>query len=174
MKNRLFDSNVQIQIYESQEEDNLKLKQIILNMNDFMNNIINQKIVLINYINNQIRELNESNEYNKELNMKFDLINSVSNGYNNINNFSLNDISIFFKYIFNKIISLCYTIDMNKNKEQYYIKEIKDNEIEKKILRDQIYEKECDISIVRKDVSELPYSETLKIKAEEIKNELEK
>ena len=47
-KNRLFDSNVQIQIYESQEEENLKLKQILQNMNDYINNIINQKIVLIN------------------------------------------------------------------------------------------------------------------------------
>ena len=116
-KNRLFDSNVQIQIYESQEEENLKLKQILQNMNDYINNIINQKIVLINYINKQINELNENNDLNyKDINMKFDIINSLSNNYNNINNFSLNDISIYFKYIFNKIISLCYNIDINKNK----------------------------------------------------------
>ena len=168
-KNRLFDSNVQIQIYESQEEENLKLKQILQNMNDYINNIINQKIVLINYINKQINELNENNDMNyKDINMKFDIINSLSNNYNNINNFSLNDISIYFKYIFNKIISLCYNIDINKNKEQYYIKEMKDNEIEKKILQDQIFEKECDIEAYKETIKS--YENTIKKINEEKRN----
>ena len=168
-KNRLFDSNVQIQIYESQEEENLKLKQILQNMNDYINNIINQKIVLINYINKQINELNENNDLNyKDINLKFDTINSLSNNYNNINNFSLNDISIYFKYIFNKIISLCYNIDINKNKEQYYIKEMKDNEIEKKILQDQIFEKECDIEAYKETIKS--YENTIKKINEEKKN----
>ena len=168
-KNRLFDSNVQIQIYESQEEENLKLKQILQNMNDYINNIINQKIVLINYINKQINELNENNDLNyKDINMKFDIINSLSNNYNNINNFSLNDISIYFKYIFNKIISLCYNIDINKNKEQYYIKEMKDNEIEKKILQDQIFEKECDIEAYKETIKS--YENTIKKINEEKRN----
>ena len=168
-KNRLFDSNVQIQIYESQEEENLKLKQILQSMNDYINNIINQKIVLINYINKQINELNENNDFNiKDINMKFDIINSLSNNYNNINNFSLNDISIYFKYIFNKTISLCYNIDINKNKEQYYIKEMKDNEIEKKILQDQIFEKECDIEAYKETIKS--YENTIKKINEEKKN----
>ncbi len=168
-KNRLYDSNVQIQIYEAQEEENFKLKQMLQNMNDYINNIINQKIVLINYINNQINELNENNECNnKDINMKFDLINSFNNNYNNINNFTLIDLSIFFKYIFNKIISLCYNIDIIKNKEHYYKKEIKDNEIEKKILQDQIFEKECDIEEYKETIKS--YENTIKKLKSENKN----
>ena len=168
-KNRLYDSNVQIQIYEAQEEENFKLKQMLQNMNDYINNIINQKIVLINYINNQINELNENNECNnKDINMKFDLINSFNNNYNNINNFTLIDLSIFFKYIFNKIISLCYNIDIIKNKEHYYKKEIKDNEIEKKILQDQIFEKECDIEAYKETIKS--YENTIKKLKSENKN----
>ena len=167
-KNRLYDSNVQIQIYESQEEENLKIKQTLQNMNDYINNIINQKIVLINFINKQINELNQNNNLNKkDINLQFDLINSYNN-YNNINNFSLNDVSIFLKYIFNKIISLCYTIDINKNKEQYYIKEIKDNEIEKKLLQEQIYEKECDIEAYKETIK--CYENNIKKINEEKKN----
>ena len=169
-KNRLFDSNVQIQIYESQEEEILRLKQIIQNMNDYIQNIINQKILLINFINKQINELNQNYEsINKDINMKFDLMNTFSNNYNNINSFSLNDISVFFKYIFNKIISLYYNIDINKNKEQYYIKEIKDNEIEKKILEDQIFEKECDIEAYKETLKS--YENTIK-KINEEKNNI--
>ena len=171
-KNRLYDCNVQIQIFESQEEENLKNKQMIQNMKDYINNIINQKIVLINFVNNQINELNENlNSNNKDINIKFDLINSFYNNYNSIKNFSLNDISIFLKYIFNKIISLCYNIDMNKNKEQYYIKEIKDNEIEKKILHDQIYEKDCDIEAYKETIKS--YENTIKKLIEEKKNLLD-
>ena len=104
----------------------------------------------------------------KDINLKFDTINSLSNNYNNINNFSLNDISIYFKYIFNKIISLCYNIDINKNKEQYYIKEMKDNEIEKKILPDQIFEKECDIEAYKETIKS--YENTIKKINEEKRN----
>ncbi len=118
--------------------------------------IINKKIILINYINKQINELNETN---KNLNIKFDIIN-ISNNYNNINNFSLNDITIFFKYIFNKIISLCYQIDMNQIKEKKFIKEIKDNEIEKEILQSQINEQQSDNEA---------YKETIKIYENKIK-----
>ena len=166
-KNRLYDCTVQIQIYESQEEENLKIKQILQNMNDYINNIINQKIILINFINKQIKELNENNMNNNDFNLKFDLINSCNrNTYNNnILNFSLNDISIFLKYLFNKIISLCYYIDMNKSKEQYYKKEIKDNEIEKKLLQDQIFEKDCDIEAYKETIKS--YENTIKKLKEE-------
>ena len=168
-KNRLYDCNVQIQIYESQEEENLKNRQTFQNMKDYIQNIINQKILLINFINNQINELNENmNLNNKDINNKFYLINSFNSNYNSIHNFSLNDISIFLKYIFNKIISLCYNIDMNKNKEQYYIKEIKDNEIEKKILQDQIYEKDCDIEAYKETIKS--YENTIKKLNDEKKN----
>ena len=171
-KNRLYDCNVQIQIYESQEEENLKNRQTFQNMKDYIQNIINQKILLINFINNQINELNESmNLNNKDMNNKFYLINSFNSNYNSIHNFSLNDISIFLKYIFNKIISLCYNIDMNKNKEQYYIKEIKDNEIEKKILQDQIYEKDCDIEAYKETIKS--YENTIKKLNDEKKNLLD-
>ena len=171
-KNRLFDSNVQIQIYESQEEENVKIKQMLQNMQDYMNNIINQKIVLINFINKQINELNENNDLNnKDISLKFDIINNNSN-YNNINNFSLNDVSIFLKYIFNKIISLCYTIDMNKEKEEYYIKELKDSEIEIKILQDQVYEKDCDIEAYKETIK--IYENIIKKIKEEKKNLIKK
>ena len=171
-KNRLYDCNVQIQIYESQEEENLKNRQTFQNMKDYIQNIINQKILLINFINNQINELNENmNLNNKDINNKFYLINSFNSNYNSIHNFSLNDISIFLKYIFNKIISLCYNIDMNKNKEQYYIKEIKDNEIEKKILQDQIYEKDCDIEAYKETIKS--YENTIKKLNDEKKNLLD-
>ena len=126
------------------------------NINEYINDIINKKIILINYINKQIAELNETN---KDLNIKFDIIN-LSNNYNNINNFSLNDITIFFKYIFNKIISLCYQIDMNQIKEKKFIKEIKDNEIEKEILQSQINEQQSDNEA---------YKETIKIYENKIK-----
>ena len=155
-KNSIFEYNVKMQIYESKEEENLKIKQKLQNINDCVNDLINQKIILVNYINKQINELNESN---KDLNIKFDIIN-YTNNYSNINNFSLNDLSIFFKYIFNKIISLCYQIDMNKIKEKKYIKEIKDNEIEKEILQDQINEQQCNNEA---------YKETIKIYENNIK-----
>ena len=145
-----------MQIYESKEEENLKIKQKLQNVNNYINDIINQKIILVRYINNQINELNESN---KDLNIKFDIIN-YANNYSNINNFTLNDISIFFKYIFNKIISLCYQIDMNKIKEKKYIKEIKDTEIEKEILQDQINEQQSNNEA---------YKETIKIYENNIK-----
>ena len=155
-KNRIFECNVKMQIYESKEEENLKIKQKYLNMNEYINDIINKKIALVNYINKQINELNETN---KDLNIRFDIIN-LSNNYNNINNFSLNDITIFFKYIFNKIISLCNSIDINQVKEKKYIKEIKDSEIEKEILQSQIDEQENDIEA---------YKETIKIYENSIK-----
>ena len=155
-KNGIFECNVKMQIYESKEEENLKNKQKAQNFDNYINDIINQKIILINYINTQINELNKSN---KDLNIKFDIIN-YSNNYNNINNFSLNDISIFFKYIFNKITSLCYQIDMNNAKEKKYIKEIKDSEIEKEILQEQINEQQNDNEA---------YKETIKIYENSIK-----
>lgn len=155
-KNSIFEYNVKMQIYESKEEENLKMKQKLQNINNYINDIINQKLILVNYINKQINELNESN---KELNIKFDIIN-YTNNYSNINNFSLNDLSIFFKYIFNKIISLCYQIDMNNIKEKKYIKEIKDNEIEKEILQDQINEQQSNNEA---------YKETIKIYENNIK-----
>ena len=155
-KNRVFECNVKMQIYESKGEENIKIKQKMQNINEYINDIINKKIILINYINKQIAELNESN---KDLNIKFDIIN-LSNNYNNINNFSLNDITIFFKYIFNKIISLCYQIDMNQIKEKKFIKEIKDNEIEKEILQSQINEQQSDNEA---------YKETIKIYENKIK-----
>ena len=155
-KNGIFECNVKMQIYESKEEENLKNKQKAQNFDNYINDIINQKIILINYINTQINELNNSN---KDLNIKFDIIN-YSNNYNNINNFSLNDISIFFKYIFNKIASLCYQIDMNIAKEKKYIKEIKDSEIEKEILQEQINEQQNDNEA---------YKETIKIYENNIK-----
>ena len=155
-KNGIFECNVKMQIYESKEEENLKNKQKAQNFDNYINDIINQKIILINYINTQINELNNSN---KDLNIKFDIIN-YSNNYNNINNFSLNDISIFFKYIFNKIASLCYQIDMNIAKEKKYIKEIKDSEIEKEILQEQINEQQNDNEA---------YKETIKIYENKIK-----
>jgi anion-transporting ArsA/GET3 family ATPase len=167
VKNKLYDSNVQIQIYESQEEENLKIKNALQNMNDYINNIINQKILLINFINKQINELNENNDFiKKDTNLKFDSFN-ICNNYNNIDNFTLNDISVFLKYLFNKIISLCYTIDINKNKECYYIKEIKDNEIEKKLLQEQIYEKEYDIEAYKETIK--CYESTIKKMKEEKK-----
>ena len=156
-KNRVFECNVKMQIYESKEEENIKIKQKMENINEYINDIINKKIILINYINKQINELNETN---KDLNIKFDIIN-ISNNYNNINNFSLNDITIFFKYIFNKIISLCYQIDMNQIKEKKFIKEIKDNEIEKEILQSQINEQQSDNEA---------YKETIKIYENKIRN----
>ena len=155
-KNRIFECNVKMQIYESKEEENLKIRQKMENINDYLKDIINKKIVLVNYINKQINELNETN---KELNIKFDIIN-LSNSYNNINNFSLNDITIFFKYIFNKIISLCYQIDMDKIKEKKYIKELKDNEIEREILQSEINEQQSDNEA---------YKETIKIYENTIK-----
>ena len=155
-KNRVFECNVKMQIYESKGEENIKIKQKMQNINEYINDIINKKIILINYINKQITELNEAN---KDLNIKFDIIN-LSNNYNNINNFSLNDITIFFKYIFNKIISLCYQIDMNQIKEKKFIKEIKDNEIEKEILQSQINEQQSDNEA---------YKETIKIYENKIK-----
>ena len=155
-KNGIFECNVKMQIYESKEEENLKNKQKAQNFDNYINDIINQKIILINYINAQINELNESN---KDLNIKFDIIN-YSNNYNNINNFSLNDISIFFKYIFNKITSLCYQIDTNITKEKKFIKEIKDSEIEKEILQEQINEQQNDNEA---------YKETIKIYENNIK-----
>ena len=155
-KNRVFECNVKMQIYESKEEENIKIKQKMESINEYINDIINKKIILINYINKQINELNETN---KDLNIKFDIIN-LSNNYNNINNFSLNDITIFFKYIFNKIISLCYQIDMNQIKEKKFIKEIKDNEIEKEILQSQINEQQSDNEA---------YKETIKIYENKIK-----
>ena len=155
-KNRVFECNVKMQIYESKEEENIKIKQKMESINEYINDIINKKIILINYINKQITELNETN---KDLNIKFDIIN-LSNNYNNINNFSLNDITIFFKYIFNKIISLCYQIDMNQIKEKKFIKEIKDNEIEKEILQSQINEQQSDNEA---------YKETIKIYENKIK-----
>ena len=168
-KNRLYDNYIQIQIYESQETENLKTKRMMQNMQNYIENIINQKILLINFINKQIKELNENNQLNnKDINLKFD---NISSNYNNINNFSLNDISIFLKYIFNKIISLCYTIDMNKDKEKYYTKELKDNEIEKKILHDQIYEKECDIEAYKETIKS--YENSIKKLSEEKKKFLE-
>ena len=156
-KNRVFECNVKMQIYESKEEENIKIKQKMESINEYINDIINKKIILINYINKQINELNETN---KDLNIKFDIIN-LSNNYNNINNFSLNDITIFFKYIFNKIISLCYQIDMNQIKEKKFIKEIKDNEIEKEILQSQINEQQSDNEA---------YKETIKIYENKIRN----
>ena len=156
-KNRVFECNVKMQIYESKEEENIKIKQKMESINEYINDIINKKIILINYINRQINELNETN---KDLNIKFDIIN-ISNNYNNINNFSLNDITIFFKYIFNKIISLCYQIDMNQIKEKKFIKEIKDNEIEKEILQSQINEQQSDNEA---------YKETIKIYENKIRN----
>ena len=156
-KNRVFECNVKMQIYESKEEENIKMKQKMESINEYINDIINKKIILINYINKQINELNETN---KNLNIKFDIIN-ISNNYNNINNFSLNDITIFFKYIFNKIISLCYQIDMNQIKEKKFIKEIKDNEIEKEILQSQINEQQSDNEA---------YKETIKIYENKIRN----
>ena len=156
-KNRVFECNVKMQIYESKEEENIKIKQKMESINEYINDIINKKIILINYINKQINELNETN---KNLNIKFDIIN-ISNNYNNINNFSLNDITIFFKYIFNKIISLCYQIDMNQIKEKKFIKEIKDNEIEKEILQSQINEQQSDNEA---------YKETIKIYKNKIRN----
>ena len=156
-KNRVFECNVKMQIYESKEEENIKIKQKMESINEYINDIINKKISLINYINKQINELNETN---KNLNIKFDIIN-ISNNYNNINNFSLNDITIFFKYIFNKIISLCYQIDMNQIKEKKFIKEIKDNEIEKEILQSQINEQQSDNEA---------YKETIKIYENKIRN----
>ena len=156
-KNRVFECNVKMQIYESKEEENIKIKQKMESINEYINDIINKKIILINYINKQINELNETN---KDLNIKFDIIN-ISNNYNNINNFSLNDITIFFKYIFNKIISLCYQIDMNQIKEKKFIKEIKDNEIEKEILQSQINEQQSDNEA---------YKETIKIYENKIRN----
>ena len=156
-KNRVFECNVKMQIYESKEEENIKIKQKMESINEYINDIINKKIILINYINKQINELNETN---KNLNIKFDIIN-ISNNYNNINNFSLNDITIFFKYIFNKIISLCYQIDMNQIKEKKFIKEIKDNEIEKEILQSQINEQQSDNEA---------YKETIKIYENKIRN----
>ena len=156
-KNRVFECNVKMQIYESKEEENIKIKQKMENINEYINDIINKKIILINYLNKQINELNETN---KNLNIKFDIIN-ISNNYNNINNFSLNDITIFFKYIFNKIISLCYQIDMNQIKEKKFIKEIKDNEIEKEILQSQINEQQSDNEA---------YKETIKIYENKIRN----
>ena len=84
-KNRVFECNVKMQIYESKEEENIKIKQKMESINEYINDIINKKIILINYINKQINELNETN---KNLNIKFDIIN-LSNNYNNINNFSL-------------------------------------------------------------------------------------
>ena len=155
-KNGIFECNVKMQIYESKEDENLKNKQKAQNFDNYINDIINQKIILINYINTQINELNNSN---KDLNIKFDIIN-YSNNYNNINNFSLNDISIFFKYIFNKITSLCYQIDMNNAKEKKFIKEIKDSEIEKEILQEQINEQQNDNEA---------YKETIKIYENNIK-----
>ena len=155
-KNGIFECNVKMQIYESKEEENLKNKQKAQNFDNYINDIINQKIILINYINTQINELNKSN---KDLNIKFDIIN-YSNNYNNINNFSLNDISIFFKYIFNKITSLCYQIDMNNAIEKKFIKEIKDSEIEKEILQEQINEQQNDNEA---------YKETIKIYENNIK-----
>ena len=155
-KNRIFECNVKMQVYESKEEENLKIKQKYIDINEYLKDLINKKIILVNYINKQLNELNETN---KDLNIKFDIIN-ISNNYNNINNFSLNDISIFFKYIFNKIISLCYQIDMNKTQEKKYIKEIKDSEIERKILQSQIEDQENDNEA---------YKETIKIYENDIK-----
>ena len=149
-KNRIYELNLKMQVYESQEEDNLKNNQKLQNIQDNLNDITNQKIDLINYINGQIKELNETN---KNSNIKFDIIN-LTNNYNNINSLSLNDISIFFKYIFNKIISLCYEMDIYKKKEKKYLKEIKDSEIENQILLDQIKEQQCDNEA---------YKETIKI-----------
>ena len=60
---------------------------------------------------------------------------------------------------------------MNKNKEQYYIKEIKDNEIEKKILQDQIYEKDCDIEAYKETIKS--YENTIKKLNDEKKNLLD-
>ena len=91
-KNRIYELNLKMQVYESQEEDNLKNNQKLQNIQDNLNDITNQKIDLINYINGQIKELNETN---KNSNIKFDIIN-LTNNYNNINSLSLNDISIFF------------------------------------------------------------------------------
>ena len=155
-KNRIFECNVKMQVYESKEEENLKIKQKYIDINEYLKDLINKKIILVNYINKQLNELNETN---KDLNIKFDIIN-ISNNYNNINNFSLNDISIFFKYIFNKIISLCYQIDLNKTQEKKYIKEIKDSEIERKILQSQIEDQENDNEA---------YKETIKIYENDIK-----
>ena len=149
-KNRIYELNLKMQVYESQEEDNLKNNQKLQNIQDNLNDINNQKIDLINYINGQIKELNETN---KNSNIKFDIIN-LTNNYNNINSLSLNDISIFFKYIFNKILSLCYEMDIYKKKEKKYLKEIKDSEIENQILLDQIKEQQCDNEA---------YKETIKI-----------
>ena len=149
-KNRIYELNLKMQVYESQEEDNLKNNQKLQNIQDNLNDITNQKIDLINYINGQIKELNETN---KNSNIKFDIIN-LTNNYNNINSLSLNDISIFFKYIFNKILSLCYEMDIYKKKEKKYLKEIKDSEIENQILLDQIKEQQCDNEA---------YKETIKI-----------
>ena len=84
-KNRVFECNVKMQIYESKEEENIKIKQKMQSINEYINDIINKKIILINYLNKQITELNETN---KDLNIKFDIIN-LSNNYNNINFFSL-------------------------------------------------------------------------------------
>ena len=155
-KNRIYELNLKMQVYESQEEDNLKNNQKLQNIQDNLNDITNQKIDLINYINGQIKELNETN---KNSNIKFDIIN-LTNNYNNINSLSLNDISIFFKYIFNKILSLCYEMDIYKKKEKKYLKEIKDSEIENQILLDQIKEQQCDNEA---------YKETIKIYENNIK-----
>ena len=81
-KNSIFEYNLKMQIYESKEEENLSIKQKLQKVNEYINDIINQKNILVNYINKQINELNESN---KDLNIKFDIIN-YSNNYNNKTN----------------------------------------------------------------------------------------
>ena len=154
-KNKLYDINIQLQIYESEEEENIKNRQILQKFENKIQNLLNQKIAMINYINKQINELNQQS--NKD--MKLDLI-KINDTYNNIKNITLNDIALFFKYIFNKIFSLYYAIDINKKKEKFYEKEIKDNEIEKKILKEQLDEKECDIQA---------YKETIKCYEDSIK-----
>ena len=64
-----------------------------------------------------------------------------------------------------------YIIDINKNKEKYYTKELKDNETEKKILHDQIYEKECDIEAYKETIKS--YENSIKQLSEEKKKFLE-
>lgn len=160
IKNQLYDTNVQIQIYESQEENHLKLKQTLFEYQESISDIINQKKLLIKYINEQIESLEI---LNKTSNNKFQYINNVIN-----DKFSLNDVYFILKEIFNKISSLCYIIDLSKEKEKYYEKELKDIQIEKKICQDQIYEKQCDIEAYKETIKS--YEKTIKQLTDEKKN----
>ena len=160
IKNQLYDTNVQIQIYESQEENYIKTKKKLLEYLESISDIITQKKLLIKFINEQLESLEILNKTN---NNNFKFFNNISD-----DKFSLNDVYFCLKEIFNKINSLCYIIDLSKEKEKYYEKELKDIQIEKKICQDQIYEKECDIEAYKETIKS--YEKTIKKLTDDNKN----